>query len=79
MNNGVAVGVVVMADDPQGLGRVQVRIPMIADDARWARVVRPPVKSEFLAPKVGDEVLIVFESTSLDQPFVIGSLWNGRE
>jgi uncharacterized protein involved in type VI secretion and phage assembly len=41
--------------------------------------VRPPAKADFLAPAVGDEVLIAFESGSLDQPFVLGSLWDGRD
>jgi uncharacterized protein involved in type VI secretion and phage assembly len=79
MNYGVAIGVVDNADDPENLGRVRVRIPTIADCVRWARVVRPPAKADFLVPPVGDEVLIAFESGSLDQPFVLGSLWNGRD
>jgi uncharacterized protein involved in type VI secretion and phage assembly len=76
MSYGVAVGVVDKTDDPASLGRVRVRIPIIAE-FRWARVVRPAAEANFLAPAVGDEVLIAFEGGSLDQPFVLGSLWNG--
>jgi uncharacterized protein involved in type VI secretion and phage assembly len=77
MSYGVAVGVVDKTDDPKSLGRVRVRIPIIADFVRWARVVRPAAQADFLAPAVGDEVLIAFEGGSLDQPFVLGSLWSG--
>jgi uncharacterized protein involved in type VI secretion and phage assembly len=76
MSYGVAVGVVDKTDDPESLGRVRVRIPIIAE-SRWARVVRPAAEADYLAPAVGDEVLIAFEGGSLDRPFVLGSLWNG--
>jgi uncharacterized protein involved in type VI secretion and phage assembly len=50
----------------------------VADFVGWARVVRPAAQADFLAPAVGDEVLIAFEGESLDQHFVLGSLWDGR-
>jgi hypothetical protein len=62
--------VVDKTDDPESLGRVRVRIRIIADFVRWARVVRPAAQADFLAPTGGDDVLIAFEGGSLDQPFV---------
>jgi len=80
MNNGVAVGIVVSANDPDQLGRVRIRIPALDNHERWARVVRPMVaKSSFLGPDVGDEVLVAFEHGSLNFPYVIGSLWNSHD
>jgi len=30
-------------------------------------------------PEVGDEVLVGFEHSDLDQPYVLGGLWNGQD
>jgi uncharacterized protein involved in type VI secretion and phage assembly len=80
MNNGVAVGIVVGANDPEQLGRVRIRIPALDNSERWARVVRPMVaRSSFLGPDVGDEVLVAFEHGSPDFPYVIGALWNSHD
>jgi hypothetical protein len=65
MSYGIAVGVVDKTDDPESLGRVQVRIPIIAEFVRWARVVRPAAEANFLAPAVGDEVLIAGRRSSV--------------
>jgi uncharacterized protein involved in type VI secretion and phage assembly len=70
MNHGAAVGVADKTDDPESLGRVRVRIRIIADFVCWARVVRPAAQADFLAPAVGDEVLIAFEGGSHNHPFV---------
>jgi hypothetical protein len=60
MSYGIAVAVVDKTDDLESLGRVGVRIPIIAEFVRWAWVVRPAAEANFLAPAVGDEVLIAF-------------------
>jgi phage baseplate assembly protein gpV len=78
---------VVSVQDPDSLGRVQVRLLSfdgIADqDAPiWARVAVPfagPDRGAFLLPDVGDEVVVVFVNGDPRQPLVIGSLWNGNQ
>jgi uncharacterized protein involved in type VI secretion and phage assembly len=81
---GVAVGLVTNTADPEGLGRVKVSLPWMADDVEttWARVAAPMAGSErgmFFPPEVDDEVLVAFEHGSPDAPYVLGALWNGKD
>ena len=81
---GVAVGIVTDNKDPDGLGRVKVKLPWLADDAEsgWARMATPMAGKErgaFYLPEVDDEVLVAFEHGELDNPYVLGALWNGPD
>lgn len=85
---GVMIGLVSNLDDPGGLGRVQVRLPWMLDAegkeivSQWARVAAPmagPDRGFLIRPEVGDEVLVAFEHGDPAFPFVIGSLWNGKQ
>ena len=80
---GVVVGIVTQNDDPDGLARVKVRFPWLSDDnsSRWARITTAmagPELGAYVLPEVGDEVLVAFAHGRADQPYVIGSLWNGK-
>lgn len=79
---GVAVGVVTNNQDPDAMGRVKVKLPSISgeDESNWARIVTFMAGKEmgaFFLPEVDDEVLVAFEQGDINQPYVIGSLWNG--
>lgn len=81
---GVAVGIVVDNDDPQGLGRVRVRYPWreSGDESHWARIATPMAGDDtgtYFVPEVDDEVLLAFDDGDIDHPYVIGSLWNGEQ
>jgi uncharacterized protein involved in type VI secretion and phage assembly len=81
---GVVAGVVTDNKDPDGGGRVKVRLPWLDPDAEsaWARVATPMAGNErglFYLPEVDDEVLLAFEHGDLDYPYVIGALWNGKD
>jgi uncharacterized protein involved in type VI secretion and phage assembly len=81
---GVAVGIVVDNDDPQGLGRVRVRYPWreSGDESHWARIATPMAGDDmgtYFLPEVDDEVLLAFDGGDIDYPYVIGSLWNGEQ
>jgi uncharacterized protein involved in type VI secretion and phage assembly len=79
---GVVIGIVTNNQDPDGLGRVKVKLPRISgdDESNWARVVTWMAGKErgaFFLPEVDDEVLVAFEHGEISMPYVIGSLWNG--
>jgi len=81
---GVVVGVVIDNKDPDKLARVKVKIPRLGEDkeSNWARVVSFMAGKErgaFFLPEVDDEVLVAFEYGDINSPFVVGSLWNGKE
>lgn len=79
---GVAAGIVTNNQDSEGLGRVKLRFPWLSDnnETDWVRIVALMAGSErgtYFLPEVGDEVLVAFEHGDINQPYVIGTLWNG--
>lgn len=73
--------------DPEGLGRVKIALPWTPDTAgaryeTWARLATFMAgnnRGSWFIPDVDDEVLIVFEGGDPRRPYVIGSLWNGKD
>jgi uncharacterized protein involved in type VI secretion and phage assembly len=83
---GVHAALVVALDDPDGQGRVRVRLPWTTDTgagyeawARLATLMAGPDRGTWFVPDVDDEVLVVFESGEAARPYVIGALWNGQD
>lgn len=81
---GVVVGVVTNNRDPNGLHRVKLRFPWLNVDheSNWARVVAFMAGNQrgaYFLPEPDDEVLVAFEHGSLEHPYVIGALWNGKD
>ena len=81
---GVAVAIVRDNQDKTGMGRVQVSFPWHsqAQESHWARVATPMAGNKrgiYFLPEVNDEVLVAFDRGDVRFPYVIGSLWNGKE
>lgn len=82
---GVAVATVTENLDltgESGQGRVQLSLPWMPEIAPWARVASPmagPDTGIYFMPQPGDEVLVGFHHGDVNEPFVIGSLWNGQD
>jgi uncharacterized protein involved in type VI secretion and phage assembly len=81
---GVVVGVVTNNRDPDNMHRVKVRFPWLDQDheSHWARIATTMAgkgRGSYFLPENDDEVLVAFEHGSLEHPFVIGSLWNGKD
>lgn len=81
---GVVVGVVTNNQDPDKMHRVKVRFPWLSNDveSNWARVASLMAgkgRGAYFLPEVDDEVLVAFEHGRVDYPYVVGSLWNGKD
>ena len=70
--------------DPVNGGRVKVRLPqvLVAGEsgnevwARMATLMAGANRGTWFIPDVDDEVLIAFEQSDLNRPYVLGGLWN---
>jgi uncharacterized protein involved in type VI secretion and phage assembly len=81
---GVEIGIVTNVKDPDKLGRIKVCFPRLPGkpESDWCRVVQPAAgagRGFYWLPHVSDEVLIAFERGEAHRPYVIGSLWNGKD
>ena len=84
---GVHVAQVVDINDPDGQGRVKVKLPWSPDGndgeyQAWARLATMMAGSDrgtWFIPHVDDEVLVAFNAGDARHPYVIGSLWNGQD
>jgi len=78
---GVVIGRVENNADPDRIGRVQISLPHLSDQnlSHWARVATLMAGKgigTYFIPDVGDEVLVAFNHGNINQPIVLGSLWN---
>ncbi|WP_213982411.1 phage baseplate assembly protein V [Sphingomonas sp. dw_22] len=85
---GVAPATVSDLQDPDGQGRVKVRLPWSPDGgggqgyeawARMATLFAGDNRGSWFLPDVDDEVLVAFEHGDPRRPYVLGGLWNGRD
>lgn len=80
----LAVGVVTSNEDPDKLGRVKVRYPILGGEVEsfWARVVQGAAGRErgvVSLPHVNDEVVVGFLHGDVRRPYVLGALFNGKD
>ena len=81
---GLTRAIVTDVGDPDGFGRVKVKFPTIDDsiESFWAPVVSAGAGDErgfMVLPEINDEVLVGFGDGDINQPFILGGLWNGRD
>ena len=84
---GVFSAVVTDVQDPDGQGRVRVRLPWVDEDdgdsatawARLATMMAGADRGTWFVPEVDDEVLISFIAGDPRWPVVVGALWNGAD
>jgi uncharacterized protein involved in type VI secretion and phage assembly len=79
---GVTEGLVVDVDDPDGLGRVRIKLPWldsqeVSDWCRVSQIYAGGGYGSFWLPEVGDEVLVAFLFGDPRVPVVLGSIYNG--
>lgn len=85
MWSGVVPALVTNNNDDEGkMGRVKLKFPWLDGnlESAWARVASVGAGNGYgfyWLPEVGDEVLVAFEHGDFNRPYVIGSLWNGKD
>jgi uncharacterized protein involved in type VI secretion and phage assembly len=80
---GVHYGIVCQNNDPDGLGRIKIRLPWLdggdTDQMHWAQLVTPMEGHKFgwyTLPDVNDVVVIAFVAGDITQPVVLGGTWS---
>lgn len=81
---GLVLGLVTKNKDPEKLGRVKVKYHMLDQqvESDWCRVVTfyaGPNRGSYFVPEVDDEVVIGFEHGDVNFPYILGSVWNGKD
>jgi|OpeIllAssembly_1097287.scaffolds.fasta_scaffold172065_2 uncharacterized protein involved in type VI secretion and phage assembly len=84
---GVYAALVTDVVDPDGQGRVRVKLPWSPDPSgkayeAWARLnvfMAGNNRGAWFVPDPGDEVLVAFEAGDPRRPYVLGALWNGKD
>jgi hypothetical protein len=81
---GAVVGIVIDNDDPDKLGRVKVKFPVLDQEpvSFWLRQVSPNGGKErgfYALPEKEDEVLVMFMQGSQDVGIIMGQFWNGKD
>lgn len=86
---GVVPAIVTKNDDPEGLGRVQVKFPWLPAakggqvESDWLRVAVPGAgidqKGLYLMHEAEDEVLVAFEHGDPRRGYVLGGLYNSQD
>jgi type VI secretion system secreted protein VgrG len=83
---GLVTAEVTANEDPQNVGRIRVREVGISPDGEdshfFARLLTPFAgngRGIAFVPEIGDEVVLGFEEGDPERPFVVGSVWNGKD
>ncbi len=83
------LGTVTANNDPNKIGRVKVNMPWQANGITtdWLRVISPSAgggrksstnRGFVFVPEVGDQVMVGFKHDDPDKPYVMGSLFHGK-
>lgn len=84
---GVYPAIVTDLEDPDQLGRVEVKFPWLGTDGEtdvraWATLLSPYADNEQgyqMMPEKDSQVVVAFEAGNLRRPYVVGACWNGQE
>jgi phage protein D len=77
------VGIVTNNRDDKNMGRVKVKFPSLEnEESYWARMTTlggGSGRGFDCLPEINDEVLVAFEHGDINRPYIIGSVWNGKD
>ncbi|OOV19194.1 type VI secretion system Vgr family protein [Flavobacterium sp. LM4] len=71
-------------NDPEGLGRVKVQFNWAGgnNSSEWIRMIQPHSgsgKGFYFIPEIGEEVWVGFEGSNAQNPYVLGTQYNGSQ
>jgi phage protein D/phage baseplate assembly protein gpV len=79
----IVVGIVTNNKDPEGYGRIRVQLPAVSgEETFWAPVLLTAAGKErglSMLPVVGEQVVVAFENGDPSYPYVLGSMFNGKD
>jgi len=77
------VGIVTNNNDPEQMGRVKVKLPAVDDqESFWAPVALPAAgngRGLSMLPVPDEQVIVGFENGDPSYPYVLGSVFNGKD
>src|SRR4051794_11241998 len=79
---GVVSAQVITNCDKTSTGRVKVRFAWLPGYDPWARVSTLMAGKDcgmFFMPQVDEEVLVMFNQGYINEPYIVGSVWNGHD
>ena len=81
---GVVEGIVLDNKDPEGIGRILVQFVWLPNETQtaWARMSTPMAGKNMgwvIYPEPDDEVLLDFVNGDVNEPVILGSLFNGKD
>jgi phage protein D/phage baseplate assembly protein gpV len=79
----IVVGVVTNNKDPEKRGRVRIKFPALTEkESFWAPVLLPAAGKErglSMLPVPDEQVIVAFENGDPSYPYVLGSVFNGKD
>ncbi len=82
-SDSIMTGLVTNNNDPEKLGRVQVKLPAVSDqESFWIPVLLPAAGKErglSMLPVPGEHVAVAFENGDPSYPYVLGSMFDGKD
>jgi len=81
---GVVEGIVLDNKDPEGIGRILVQYVWLPNETKtaWARMSTPMAGKNMgwvIYPEPDDEVLLDFVNGDVNEPVILGALFNGKD
>jgi uncharacterized protein involved in type VI secretion and phage assembly len=82
--NGVVIAKVVKVEGDPGVGQVRLHFPWMGENSQTrpvpvATLMSGGDRGMWFMPEEGDEVLVAFNQGDVNDPYIIGFLWNGQQ
>ena len=73
--HGTVIAQVIENCDKTRMGRIRIRLPWMPGLDPWAKLALVDLGAYFM-PQIGDQVLVTFNRGDVNEPYIIGRLWD---